>query len=71
MNHEGYWWGLAVKVMEDAIEGKPPEDWEKAIDQAYAPVFGPRKHWPYRVWLKAKKEFLRERRLSIKQGKLV
>lgn len=32
------------------------EDRRKAVSAAYP--FGPRAHWPYKMWLKAQKEYL-------------
>lgn len=54
------WRDVALAAMADAIRGRPPEEWEKAIDAAYP--FGQRRYWPYKVWLKARKEFLKAAR---------
>lgn len=50
------WRGIAIDTMKRAIAGKPPEKWEQAIRVAYP--FGERRRWPYKVWLRVKKEFL-------------
>ncbi len=46
----------SLQVMAEAVKGKPREQWEKAIREAYP--FGPRQYWPYKAWLQARKEFL-------------
>lgn len=54
------WSDRAWQVMgegraECLLAGKTPPEIVKAIDDAYP--FGPRSHWPYKAWLKARKQF--------------
>lgn len=44
------------KVHQSLPEDATLADRVKAVDEAYP--FGPRSHWPYKAWLKARKAYL-------------
>lgn len=66
------WTDCAREVMskvraEGLAAGKTPAEISKAIDDAYP--FGERRYWPYKAWLKARKEFLAHHGLPLLRGK--
>lgn len=54
------WYDSAVRCIREADAKLPAdlpiEERRKAISAAYP--FGVREHWPYKMWLKAQKEYL-------------
>lgn len=54
-----YEWAAATitRVRKEAqAQGLDPEATRRLVDAAYP--FGPREHWPYRQWLRARRELL-------------
>jgi hypothetical protein len=55
------WEQSAQMAIREALRGVDRSDLkavQRAIDDAYP--FGARAHWPYKVWLKVRREFLAE-----------
>lgn len=48
------WYQEAKHIIDDAIKNCKDGDFKKAIDNAYP--FGERRYFPYKAWLKARKE---------------
>lgn len=49
------WYAAAVRAIQQSIKGLPREQWPQAIQNAYP--FGPRRNYPYRLWLKTVADF--------------